>query len=134
MPAISTTLHSILFADDTTVSSFHQNLNTLQNIINRELSSLNEWFLANKLTLNTSKTSYMLFIPKNKKIPITPKITINNTDINPVTCTKFLGVMIDNKLSWTPQINLLCTKIAKNMSVLFKLRGLVSSKVLRHMY
>lgn len=124
----------ILFADDTTATASHSQLDTLHHIVNQELSNLNTWLLTNRLTINTSKTTYINFAPKNKKILFNLNIYINNTLITQAEHTKFLGIFIDNKLSWQPYINLLSTKIAKNVSILYKLRGLIPYKLMINMY
>ena len=55
----------ILFADDTTLQLSSKSLQDLYDLENFELSKIEDWFKANKLTLNASKTKYILF--KNKK-------------------------------------------------------------------
>ena len=63
-----------------------------------------------------SKSCYMHFCPKGAKIDNetnhgTPPIKINGTEIAEVNETKFLGVIIDNQLSWKPHINALIKKL-----------------------
>ena len=60
----ATNLFSILFADDTTLQLSSSNIVSLYEQTNKELDKLADWFKANKLTLNISKTKYMIF--KNK--------------------------------------------------------------------
>ena len=50
----------ILFADDTTIYCQSQNINTLYNNMNHELETLNDWFMANKLSLNINKPKHIL--------------------------------------------------------------------------
>ena len=54
-------LFSILFADDTTIIIEGQNYKNLILTLNTELDNLDVWLQANKLTLNTAKTHYMVF-------------------------------------------------------------------------
>ena len=54
-------LDPVLFADDTSLFSFDNNIRTLFETVNQELSQINDWFLANKLSLNVEKAKYMLF-------------------------------------------------------------------------
>ena len=54
-------LDQIMFADDTNLFYSHENIKTLFQIVNRELKIVNEWFLANKLSLNARKTKHVLF-------------------------------------------------------------------------
>ena len=70
---------AILFADDTTVYKGHRNLNYLRLCLETDLTTLVDWFKANKLTLNVSKTVYMLF--RGKEASTIDFITIDNEKI-----------------------------------------------------
>ena len=59
-------LESILFADDTNLFISEKDPATLNNILNSELNKLSSWFAANKLSLNISKTKFMVFRPQQK--------------------------------------------------------------------
>ena len=76
-----------------------------------ELEHLNVWFALNKLSLNVSKTNYMVFT--NKILLGDAKIVINNHDVERVQTTKFLGVIIDEKLTWKYHIAHISGKINK---------------------
>ena len=75
LPSTLTVSKSILFADDTTIYYSHSNLNTLCTNLNKDLQILNDWFKTNKLSLNVSKTQYMIF---NKKKPTCTRRRIKN--------------------------------------------------------
>ena len=64
-PPKASKFFTILFADDTTLQLSSKSLHELYDLANFELSKIEDWFKANKLTLNASKTKYILF--KNKK-------------------------------------------------------------------
>ena len=55
-------LDPIMFADDTNLFYSHKNITTLFQIVNSELKLVNEWFLANKLSLNAKKKKKFYFI------------------------------------------------------------------------
>ena len=99
----------ILFADDTTIYLGHRNLKYLEWCIESDLANIAEWFKANKLTLNLNKTVGMIFNPKNA--PGNPQIMIDDRKIPSVRHTKFLGVWIDDKLSWHTHTNNLTLKL-----------------------
>jgi len=65
LPSI-TKLTPTLFADDTVLSISGSNSTELQSIANAELEKVNEWQHFNKLSLNYSKTSYIIVSSKNK--------------------------------------------------------------------
>ena len=107
---------SLLFADDTTLLHSHHNLNTLKTQIGSDLHQLMDWFKANKLTLNLSKTEIVVFSTQGNPIDITLKIgTHILTSKNQV---KFLGMWLDSKLSWKKHINTLLIKLKQNMNIL----------------
>ena len=73
-----------MFADDTNFFLEHSNINTLFKTVNNELIKINEWFSANKLSLNVGKTKFSLFRKSGKKYSIPshlPALKINNRDI-----------------------------------------------------
>ena len=59
----STELEFVLFADDTTITYSHTDILSKFDLINKELQEVNNWFKANKLSVNASKTNYMLHKP-----------------------------------------------------------------------
>ena len=54
-----------LFADDTCLIIKEKHLNNLHEKMTGKISSLNKWMIANKLTLNSSKSNLILIQPKN---------------------------------------------------------------------
>ena len=95
---------SILFANDTTVLIEGMNINTMIATLNCELVKLTEWLNANKLSINVSKSHYMVFQRSRRKIN-KGNILLDTTILSQVTFTKFLGVILDDKLKWTPHIS-----------------------------
>ena len=87
-----------VIADDTNILYSDANVKNLNNVVNTELDKLNTWFIINKLSLNVSKTNYILF--GNRKVHSDLDIKIHNNKITRVSETKFLGVWIDEKLNW----------------------------------
>ena len=87
----------ILFADDTTIYASHRNSTYLNYILQHDFNNLENWFKANKLTLNLTKTSTMSFWPERMKNPI--KIQKTEGPLSSEGSTRFLGVTIDNKLT-----------------------------------
>ena len=101
---VSENLFSILFADDTTVLIVGTNINTMITALNCELAKLTEWLNANKLSINVSKSHYMVFHQSTPKIN-KGDILLDTTILSQVTFTKFLGVILDDKLKWTHHIS-----------------------------
>ena len=113
------TLQYILFADDTNLSLQHNNIKQLVQTATQELSKLvSQWLNSNKLTLNVDKTSFMLFKTRGKKVNTPANVTINDKIIKQVKWTKFLGILIDEQMTWKTHINFITNKISKLMSLL----------------
>ena len=116
---ISEFLKFVLFADDTNIFASGTNIDELCKNINSELEKLNEWFITNKLSLNVSKTSYMLFSNRSD-CNFDYNIYINTFKIDRVFSCKFLGVVIDSKLNWKEHISRVITKLLKCNGILYK--------------
>ena len=120
------------FADDSTVT---YNADTLKQAIETtetDFKRVYEWLAANKLIINLNKTHLMLFT--NRDRPETISININGQTINEVTETKFLGVILDNKLNWNAHIKYISKKISKSVSILQMLKFTFPSKILKSLY
>ena len=111
----------VLFADDTNLFISGKNINHLEQTINTELDSRTLWLKANKLSLNITKTQFMLFSGfKNTKPSINLKI--EGESISETVKSKFLGVIIDNKLFWKDHIAYISGKIARGIGIILKAR------------
>ena len=95
--------YSVLFADDTNVFISGENINVLCNKLNEEPECIREWLRCNKLSPNVSKTHYMIFTPRNKTVHDID-VKIHGVNVEMVYATKFLGVIIDSKLTWRPHV------------------------------
>ena len=126
-----------MFADDTNHFYSHNNVKELFRTMNAELSHLNDWFCANKLSLNTDKTKYVLFHKAKSKdnLPLVlPDLFINDVKIKSENSLKFLGVMIDENLTWKTYVELGENKISRSIGILFKASRSLNSKSLRSIY
>ena len=84
-------LDAVLFADDTNLFIFHNDPVYLINILNGELNKLSAWFAANRLSLNLSKTNFIVFKPWQKKQSFEFQVSINEQPILRVSKTMFMG-------------------------------------------
>ena len=137
LPKASSILTPIMFADDTNLFYSHENLYSLFQTVNNELKNIHEWFKANKLSLNIKKTKFSLFHPSQKSdnLPlILPKLIINNNIISREPVINFLGVLLDENMSWKFHINSIKNKISKNLGLLYKSRYIVNQHYLKQLY
>ena len=116
-----------IFADDMVLLSSHRNIIDAQNNANKDLLIYYNWLLHNNLKLNESKTVYMLFKQKNTPESLM-NIQINNHNITRVTSTKYLGLVIDDKLTWTEHIQKLHNKITPMIGALFRCTEYLNNK------
>ena len=86
--------HPTLFADVTLLTISCANSANLQCGVNSELQKVDEWMRYNKLSINYSKTTYML-INSNSSQSCNFEVKINDSETKQKTCTKYLGVYID---------------------------------------
>jgi len=92
LPNTSNLLHFLLFADDTNIFASNASYEKLILLMNKELEHVNDWFKANKLSLNATKYSYILFSSHRKcSAKEAGIVSINNVPIPKVTSTKFSG-------------------------------------------
>ena len=132
LPAIETAGNIHMFADDATIYCIGNEVETIVDALNSILEDLHMWFQRNNLTLHESKTTTML-ISGTPFIGPMRDITYGESSIQFNEQSKCLGVIIDNKLSWKPQVNAVCTQFAAKLKQLKSLKGL-PSKVLEDIY
>ena len=143
----SKALHAILFADDTnllgTMSTFYTfepktkvDFDTLSNRINEELSNINEWLEINKLSLNVGKTKYMIFHNRQRKIDNYTNLTlkINGQPIERTSSFNFLGIVINEFLTWTNHISYISQKINPVVGLLNRLKHQLPTRILKMIY
>ena len=119
LPKVSNKFVSILFADDTIILLEGNNIDSIVTPLNYELDKLVIWLNANKLSINVSKTHYMVFHEY---------IILNTNILHQAHYIKFLGIIIDDKLKWVNHISYIKNKIAKGMGILLKARKVLKYK------
>ena len=132
MHTVSSLMKCIIFADDTNFLYTGNDISEMCKTVSKELDKLSSWFMANKLSLNISKTNCMVI--SRKQIVNNPIVSINSINIERVYITKFLGVHIDCQLDWNGHIKSIQNKIAKNVSVMNRVKHLLNSHVLYSLY
>ena len=132
---VSSNLSSVVFADDTNVFISGRNATQITSIITTEIPKLEQWFLSNKLLVNMKKTNCIVFKQKNKRIADDiADVVINNQKVLRVSCTSFLGVMLDEHLNWAPHIDDVLHKISCATGVIYRIRHLLSLRILLYIY
>ena len=125
-----------MFADDTTITNSHKSTARLHREVNHDLDNLQNWLLANQLSLNFLKTEYMYFATdynlSNLGIfAIDPwKIAIGEQPITRVQSTKSLGVVFDQRLVWEEHVDSLCKRVSSGLDALKQARQCVPQDTL----
>ena len=121
-----------LFADDTSILLANKNLDELEQVVNSKLGKVTIWLLANELSLNVSKSNFLLISSRKDNRSI--NIKINDKYPKQENYTKYLGVIIDNKINWKLHIKQINLKLSKGIGVLYKVRHLVPKQSLKCLY
>jgi hypothetical protein len=133
--------HAILFADDTSLTSTlctfgkKLSLNELSNSINIELKKVQTWLEINKLSLNVKKTKFMIFHSNKRDIQNhIPCLKINEQQIERVNEFNFLGLTLDQHMTWNAHVQKVSNKISKTIGVMNRLKRYLPLSVLRTLY
>ena len=131
---VSKVVDFILFADDTNIFFSHKDFNLLPEILNSEMLKLTQWCRANKLSINFKKSNFMVFRPRQRRQTLDISIQIDNNVIEHVKETVFLGVILEEQLSWKPHILSVSRKISKSIGIIDKSSFCLPKPSLRSLY
>ena len=130
--------HSIpnMYADDTNLTSGDFDVNNIETQINNDLDSLYGWLQANRLSLNTVKSEYMIIASRQRLASLSrePVIKIGDCHLKRVKSTKTLGVIIDETLTWNEHISHICKKASKGLGAMRRIRDYVPAETLKNLY
>ena len=130
-----TSAQSRLFADDTSVLLRGKNLRALKAKAEDTLKEISQWFLLNRLSLSLSKSNFILFHGKRKDpARHIDCLNIGNDSIPRVESATYIGLTIDEVLSWEPHIATLCRSLIKYFSVFYNIRQHVNDSLARTIY
>ena len=108
-----------------------KSIKKLNKFVNIEPKNLVNWLNVNKISLNVKKTEMFIFKSKRKKLNDIVKIKLSGKRIYPTASVKYLGVKIDQHLTWQHHINDLSIKLNRANALHFKIRKFVDDKILR---
>ena len=115
------------FADDINLLYVNKSLKALCKKINSDLKGVTHWLNSNQLSLNVSKSEFVIFHSPRKEIKQNINIKLNGKCLYPSTYIKYLGVLLDRHLSWKPHIDELLKKLNRTNNMLCKLRHYVNN-------
>ena len=123
-----------IFADDTAIVYSNAKLKSIKKRINIDLKLLMKWLNANKISLNVAKTEVILFRHPNKQIDYNVRLKLNGKRLTFTTHVKYLGVILDENLSWKFHINSISTKLRKSNGIISRLRYYLPKSILISLY
>ena len=124
-----------LFADDTGMFTYGRNLNELLQESKNEISKLFKWCVHNRLSINYSKTCFVIFHTTNKYVPNNlTDINVENIIIKRENVVKYLGLKIDEKLNWNNHIESVCSSLLKYFGIFNQVKGYITKSLARQLY
>jgi hypothetical protein len=96
-------------------------MNELENTTSNNTGIVEQYFQINNLSINPSKTHYILFQTRQCSQESNLKILVKNREISNVKSTDFLGVVINSNLSWKIHIERTCSRIRRNLFIINRL-------------
>ena len=122
---------NLSFADDTTVILSAKNSNLLVQKGNKELKNIDNWLIANKLSLNIKKTKYMIFsTSSSNKTQKKSLLTIRGKPIDRVSSIKLLGVIFNEHLTWKDHMEMLLSKLKSSLYCVMRVKPYLNKKSL----
>ena len=129
-----------MYADDTSLSFSSNSISTINEKVNEDLECLNTWLAGNKLSLNVAKTNSIV-IGSRKKVKdiqrtsaIKPSLVIRDEEISMIEHTKYLGVHVDQYLSWDAHNAEMIKKISRALGMIRHAKQYLPLSVLQTMY
>ena len=128
--------HSLIhhFANETNTLYCSKSLKKINKYINHDLFQTVQWLRANRISLNVNKTELIIFRSKNKSITKHQNFRISGQKINPVNKAKYLGIYLDEHLTWNFQLIQIKIKLSRSCGLLANLRCHVKAELLRIVY
>jgi hypothetical protein len=124
---------TVLFADDTSLIFKINRGHNCSDDVNSALSKVAHWFEVNNLSLNSNKTKCIKFcLPNVRQIDL--NISLDNSLVQLVNSTKFLGITLDSRLQWDPHIEALTSRLSSAAFAVKKIRLLTDIETARLVY
>jgi len=127
----------IAYADDLILLTRGKTVSETENIANTELTKISKWARDNKVSFNDKNSKVMLMTRRKRKERVDLEVYLNNKLLRQVKTMKYLGIIIDNKLTFREHITHMtekCRKMIFALSKSAKLNWGLSHKALKTLY
>ena len=126
---------ALMFADDTTVLFSSRSYDSLLNMANSNLDNVQEWLIANKLSLNVAKTKYIVFhTPHSREPPSDASLRIRNKAITKSTSVKFPAIGIQEHLCWKEHMGCIIQKVRACIAAVRRVKNYLDINALLLLY
>ena len=128
--------HVTMYADDTSASNSLKSRCDIEENVIPSMINICDWLKANKLSLNTTKTDFMLIgsTHNNTKFDNLLAIRVGNELIRRTHANKYLGLIVDDTLKWDLHIDYISKKIKKNIGVMKHVKSCIPKESLEMLY
>ena len=124
-----------MFADDTAIIIHGKDVDQLVNQASSVMYHVKKWFNLKKLSLSLNKSNFILFHGKGKDSANHIKEIKVGDDIIPrVSHTKYVGLILDERITWENHISELCKSLTKYFNVFYHIRNFISKNLARTIY
>ena len=126
LPVVLEKFNILMYADDTVIYVTARNAEEIGNTLTNELAKVNEWLLNNNLFMHKGKTECILFGTDSKLASANFSVSVNGSDLKRVSEYKYLGVVMDECLTWKAHVRYLLGKVGKRIGMLGRARKNIS--------
>jgi len=119
----------LLYVDDTSITVTSPNLENFETKVDKIFGDINNWFKVNQLILNYNKTHYFQFNMKNSW-DYDLKLNYQGNYVQSSSNTKFLGLIIDDSLSWKAHVDQMMSKLNTACFVIQTMQAIMSQETL----
>ena len=130
LPSVLPSDSVVLFADDTAIYIISNNLPSLNSSLQTCLNLANLWIMQNGLKLNTSKTKCMLLHSSKKTLEVDLNLEVDGVPVEQVRVFKYLGVLINDTLTWSDHIDMVSGKVSRSLNLLRRLSWFLPQSLL----
>ena len=119
-----------LYADDSVIYCSDTSPDNMQSRLNEDLQRLTQWFCTNKLSINVLKCKFMLLGHSSRYGDFSSlSLSISGEDLERVDCYKYLGITLNQRLSWEDHVSNIASKIRKRISILSRIKYMLPISV-----
>ena len=126
LPIVLERCHILMYADDTVMYFTTSSAQEISSTLTSGLAKVNDWLVDNSLFIHQGKTECVLFGTGSRLATTNLSVNIHGKELTRVAEYKYLGVILDESLSWNALVNYLINKVSKRIGILGRTRRSIS--------